>query len=140
MPGAGRQIVETSINRIKRLRKRKATGVKPELVGVDESKILLYRRLMQPHPGPGYCHFPLDRDQEYFAQLTAEKLVTRYKRGRPTLEWVQERPRNEALDCRILAHAALLLWGPERMQRTDPTPPTKPTVRRAAPPRPRLIR
>jgi phage terminase large subunit GpA-like protein len=139
VPGAGRQIVETSVARLKRLRKRKATGVKPELVGVDEAKILLYRRLMQATPGPGYCHFPEDRDEEYFAQLTAEKLVTRYRRGRPMLEWVQERPRNEALDCRVAAHAALLLWGPDKLRRPPAAKKPPPPQTRRAPPRPQRI-
>ncbi len=138
--GTGRQIVETSLTRLKRLRKRPTVGVKPELVGVDEAKIVLYRRLMQTKAGPGYCHFPEDRDQEYFVQLTSEKLVTRYRKGRPILEWVQERPRNEALDCRVLAHAALLLHGLEHLSRPVETPATQQRKVNRRPPQPRMIR
>ena len=134
MPGAGRPIVETGIARLKRLRKRRSIGIKPELVGVDEGKILLYRRLLQESAGPGYCHFPMERDEEYFAQLTAEKLVTRYHKGRPILEWVAMRPRNEALDCRVLAHAALLLYGPEKLNNAPEPPKTRLPISRSRPP------
>jgi phage terminase large subunit GpA-like protein len=107
-----RPIVESGIQRKRRLMRRARDGVKPEIIGVDEAKIVLHRRLAIDRPGPGYCHFPQDRDEEFFYQLTAEKLTTRYVRGRPVLEWVPQRARNEALDCRVYAHAALLLhWG-----------------------------
>lgn len=39
--------------------------------------------------------------------LTAEKKVTKYFKGRPKREWVKIRTRNEALDCRVYATAAL---------------------------------
>jgi phage terminase large subunit GpA-like protein len=51
----------------------------------------------------------MGRSDEYFAQLTAEKLVTRYRKGYKRKEWVQTRPRNEALDCRVYAIAALAI-------------------------------
>ncbi len=111
MPGFGRPIVETGRQRIKRLRKRRIQGVKPELIGVDEAKTVIHRRLQLTRPGPGYCHFPNDRDEEYFAQLTSEKLITRYTKGRPERFWVPIRTRNEALDCRVYDYAALLLYG-----------------------------
>jgi len=76
-------------------------------VGVDGIKELVYSRLKIKEPGPGYCHFPQGRGDEYFAQLTAEKMVTRFKKGYKRREWVQTRPRNEALDCRVYAIAAL---------------------------------
>ena len=41
--------------------------------------------------------------------LTAEKKVTKYFKGRPRREWVKIRTRNEALDCRVYATAALAL-------------------------------
>jgi phage terminase large subunit GpA-like protein len=78
-------------------------------VGVDGIKDLVYSRLRITEPGPGYCHFPIGRSDEYFAQLTAEKLVTRYRKGYKRKEWVQTRPRNEALDCRVYAIAALAI-------------------------------
>jgi phage terminase large subunit GpA-like protein len=58
--------------------------------------------------GPGYCHFPMIRDAEYFKQLTAEAVVTRFHKGRPIREWKKrDSDRNEALDCRVYALAAL---------------------------------
>ncbi len=41
--------------------------------------------------------------------LTAEKKVTRYFKGRPRTEWAKVRTRNEALDCRVYATAALAI-------------------------------
>lgn len=76
-------------------------------VGVDTAKEIHYSRLKITEPGPGYCHFPADRDEEYFKQLTAEKQVTRYHKGFPKREWIKTRTRNEALDVRVYAIAAL---------------------------------
>lgn len=75
-------------------------------IGVDTAKELLYSRLRITEPGPGYCHYPLSRSDEYFRQLTAEKQVTRYHKGFARREFVKVRPRNEALDVRVYAMAA----------------------------------
>lgn len=82
------------------------------LVGVDEAKLTVMRRLAVQTPGPGYCHVPVERETEWFHQLTAEKLLTRYVKGFPVREWHQTRPRNEALDCRVYALAALKIINP----------------------------
>jgi phage terminase large subunit GpA-like protein len=76
-------------------------------VGVDSAKDLLFSRMRIKEVGPGYMHFPLSRSDEYFRQLTAEKLVTRYHKGFARREWVKTRPRNEALDVRVYSMAAL---------------------------------
>jgi phage terminase large subunit GpA-like protein len=76
-------------------------------VGVDTVKRTLMSRFRIQEPGAGYCHFPEGRADEYFRQLTAEKLVTRYHKGFPRLEFVKVRTRNEALDARVYAMAAL---------------------------------
>lgn len=75
-------------------------------VGVDTAKDLLFSRLKIAEEGAGYCHFPLDRPDEYFKQLTAEKIVTRYHKGFARREYVKTRNRNEALDMRVYAMAA----------------------------------
>ena len=75
-------------------------------VGVDSAKELVYSRLKIKEDGAGYCHFPKKYDAEYFMQLTAEKIVTKYHKGFPRREWVKIRPRNEALDCRTYAVAS----------------------------------
>ena len=75
-------------------------------IGVDTAKELHYARLRMDEPGPGYCHFPAKRDDEYFRQLTAEKQVIKYHKGYPTRTWIKTRTRNEALDVRVYAIAA----------------------------------
>lgn len=112
MAGAGKPIVESMTERARRIAKRKSKKARPEIIGTDEAKTVLMRRLKLAIPGAGYCHFPVGRDEEYFKQLTAEQLITRYKKGRPVNEWRQIRPRNEAIDCRVGAHAALLMIDP----------------------------
>jgi phage terminase large subunit GpA-like protein len=61
--------------------------------------------------GAGYCHFPKHYTDEYFKQLTAEKVVKKYHKGFHRREWIKVRPRNEALDCRVYALAALNILG-----------------------------
>jgi len=75
-------------------------------IGVDTAKRTIYSRLRLTS-GEGYIHFGVDFDDEYFLQLTAEKMVTKYRRGFPVMEFVKTRERNEALDCLAYAYAAL---------------------------------
>ena len=96
-------------------RKRSGRGARPVdlfTVGVDEAKVVVQRRLQLPTPGPGYCHFPNTHDAEYFHQLTAERLQTRTVKGFQVREWHKTRDRNEALDCRVYALAALKILNP----------------------------
>jgi phage terminase large subunit GpA-like protein len=86
-----------------------AQRVKLFPVGVDTAKELVYSRLRITEPGAGYCHFPASYDDEYFRQITAEQLVSRYHKGFLRREWQKIRPRNEALDCRVYALAAYSL-------------------------------
>lgn len=73
-------------------------------IGTDGAKDLIYGRLRITEPGPGYMHFPLQYDEEYFRQLTAEKVV--YEKGHR--KWINKPgARNEALDVRVYATAAL---------------------------------
>ncbi len=76
-------------------------------IGTDTAKEVLFSRLRITEPGPGYYHFPASRDKEYFLQLTAEKLVTKYTKGTARREWIKTRSRNEVLDCNVYALAAL---------------------------------
>jgi phage terminase large subunit GpA-like protein len=109
--GFNRPLIEDARRRAQRLRRAGRRGLRVEPLGVDSGKVTIYSRLRQTEPGPGYIHFPDDHafDDEYFAQLTAERLVVKYRFGRPSQEWVQLRPRNEALDCLVYALAALRL-------------------------------
>ena len=90
-------------------------------LGVDTGKALLFQRLQVEEEGPGYCHFPKDEneyirgyDEDYFKGLTAEKQVIRYdKNGMPYFVWILsgETKRNEPLDCRNYAQAAIEISG-----------------------------
>jgi phage terminase large subunit GpA-like protein len=125
--GMGRPLLEDEKKRLQRLRRRHKTGVQVEPVGVDQGKALIYARLKLPVAGKGYIHFPVDAafDDEYFAQLAAEKLVTKIRGGRPHQEWVQTRPRNEALDCKLYSLVAMRLARRSLAALSYPPPTTK---------------
>jgi phage terminase large subunit GpA-like protein len=74
------------------------------LIGVDSAKEKVYARLRVDRPGPGYCHVPLDRPRDWFEMLTAERIVVERGQRKFTLP---AGVRNEALDCRAYAVAAL---------------------------------
>ena len=118
-------------------------------VGVDTAKDLLFARLRIQEPGPGYIHFADSLNDEYFRQLTAEKVVTRFSKGYKKRVWMKLRDRNEALDTAVYCLAAYaiinidvnVLASKIEARTEEPTPvepevePT-PGVRRRAP-RPR---
>ena len=105
--------------------KRKRRGLLVWPVGASFCKSELYGSLRKDKPTDeqmdqgelfpaGYCHFP-KYGEEYFKQLTAERLVTvKDKRGFPHREWRKLRERNEALDCRVYARAAASALGIDR--------------------------
>jgi len=79
-------------------------------VGTFPIKELIFSRLKIQSEGAGYCHFPAGRPDEYYQQLAnSEKIVTKYQKGFPRREFVKTRTRNEALDCRVYAYAALCI-------------------------------
>jgi len=80
-------------------------------VGVDSAKEAIFARLSS-EPEDTTLHFCSDLDEEYFKQLTAEKRVTKFVRGRKTLIWKQIRPRNEALDTLVYNFAAIYILNP----------------------------
>ncbi len=86
-------------------------GVQLWSIGTDTAKSTLYSRLKITTPGPGCYHFPIGIEDDYFIQLTAEKLMTRFVKGFPVHEWVKTGPRNEALDCEVYAYAAAIRAG-----------------------------
>jgi phage terminase large subunit GpA-like protein len=73
------------------------------VIGVDAAKDALFARLRLAEPGPGYLHFPVERDAEFFRQLTAERVVTRFERGRPIRLWQprRESEHNATLDTAV---------------------------------------
>jgi phage terminase large subunit GpA-like protein len=60
-------------------------------------------------------HLPQAIEPEWIKQLVAEQLRTvKDRRGFARQEWAKLRDRNEALDCAVLARAALWLLGADR--------------------------
>lgn len=136
-----RSIVQSKAERQLRMRKSRSKKKPSEIIGIDEAKTILYSRLkLKSNEGatPGYCHFPIreEYDPTHFEQLTAERVVRRLIQGQTTLKWILNYAgqRNEALDCRVYAHAALRLLNPkwtrierkieaEKVEKTDE--PTK---------------
>ena len=92
--------------------KRNKYKIKLFHIGTDTAKLSIYSRLKMEDFGAGYMHFPLERDSEYFAQMCAEEIRTKYTRGYPHRIWRQKRARNEALDCRVNALTALAILNP----------------------------
>jgi len=103
-------------------------------IGVNDAKLIIMRRFKQEAPGKGYCHVPVDRDPEWFHQLTAERLVTRFVRGFPIREWKKTRERNEALDCRVYAYAALKIIDANIAIRLKRLRPASETIEAGEPP------
>ena len=95
-------------------------GLKLWTVSVSTWKADLYRRLWLGRGDadewpPGWVHLPRAIEVEWVKQLVAEQLRTsKDKRGFARQEWAKLRDRNEALDCAVLARAALWLLGADR--------------------------
>lgn len=140
-------------------RKRTGKAKRPVdlyIVGTNNAKAVVMKRFKISEPGAGYCHFPTGREDDYYRQLTAEKAVTKFVKGFPVIEWKKESGRrNEALDCRVYAFAALILTAPQmdklafRMKSTierrrsngtlqPPSPAAEPPSDPAAPPSDKL--
>lgn len=80
------------------------------LIGTDAAKDVIYSRLKVSEPGPMYMHIPDWTTEDYFAQVTAEKVERVQINGRWRRRYTLPRgARNEALDCEVYALAALHL-------------------------------
>ena len=125
--------------RRKRTARRMMYGKPPEILGVDSIKRTIYHLLNAAPGSPGYCHFPQGRSDEYYQQITAERLIATQERGkRPTMRWVKIHTANEALDCRGYAYAALLMSG-VKLVKPKPKPQKPEAEKHATPARPRWI-
>ena len=78
-------------------------------VGSDTAKEFIYTRLKSENKT---IHFPATVDVEYFKQLTSEKRVIKYVRGKKTFKWVKKTTRNEALDTMVYGIAAMYILKP----------------------------
>lgn len=82
--------------------------VKQFTIGTSTAKTVIFARLKIEDYGPGYMHFNMLCDEEYFRQLTAEKEVPVYEKGvLKRKQWIKTRARNEALDLEVYALAGL---------------------------------
>jgi len=93
-----------------------AGNVPLRIIGTDAIKRTLFSRLKLEAPGPGYMHFPLSVDEEYFLQLTAESLIKIRDKGEVKFLWKKNRERNESLDAAVYANAALMALNPDLEQ------------------------
>lgn len=109
MAGEGRPILG-------RPSKRSKAKIPLYPVGTVAAKDMIFSRLRIQSPGPGYIHLPRWSGREYLEGLTAEKVVTRFHKGRPTRSYEKLRPRNEPLDLEVYALAALLALGPATLE------------------------
>jgi phage terminase large subunit GpA-like protein len=75
--------------------------------GTEAAKDAIFAALKVKHYGPGYCHFPDHYQSEYFKQLTAEKRIEKFEKGRIEVRYVPIRARNEALDMRVYGYFAM---------------------------------
>lgn len=100
------------------------------ILGVDEGKTSIVSALKEKEVGPRYMHFPEDDidvetgeiincrgyDRNYFQGLLSERQVLKKSRGgglKYTWEKVSEHARNEALDTRNYAQAAMEILKPD---------------------------
>lgn len=95
----------------KRPSRTRKSGTNFYMVGVSAAKDIIYKRLARVGPaaeGAGACHFGEDWDQERFEQLTVEVKRIKFLHGHGVPYWWKpDGARNEALDCRVYAYAAL---------------------------------
>lgn len=113
-------------------------------LGVDTGKQIIMDSLEVQTPGPNYSHFPLNPDAGYdygyFSGLLSEHLVMSATATKNTWRWekLPGHVRNEALDCRNYALAALKILNPplqkikeQRLRNPDQVQP-KPKKKRPA--------
>jgi len=90
-----------------------AGNVPLRIIGTDAIKRTILSRLKLEAPGPGFMHFSMSADEEYFKQLTAESLIKIREKGEVKFIWKKNRERNEGLDCRVYGYAALIALNPD---------------------------
>jgi phage terminase large subunit GpA-like protein len=93
-----------------------AGNVPLRIIGTDAIKRTLFSRLKLEAPGPGFMHFPMTVDEEYFLQITAESLIKIRDKGEVKFLWKKNRERNESLDAAVYANAALMALNPNLEQ------------------------
>jgi phage terminase large subunit GpA-like protein len=92
-------------------RKRTENGVYLTMIGTDTAKEVVNDRLKIMEPGEGYVHWPVsdEFDEEYFKQLTNERRVVKFERGRRVMKWDAGGRRQEPFDTAVYNLAAIRL-------------------------------
>ncbi len=116
VPVTGPQLIDVTAGGRKIVR-----GGKLWTVATATFKSEFYRMLRHAMPidgedfPAGYVHIPAWAPADLVQQMVAEQMVTaRDRRGFEKREWRKVRARNEALDCRVYARAALWVVGADR--------------------------
>lgn len=88
-------------------------GAEVWLIGADTAKSLIYSRLGNDnHEVDGYVHLSKYLSDQFFDQLTSEKLDIQQRKGFPHYVWVlPPGKRNEVLDCTVGAKVAAYKLG-----------------------------
>ena len=109
----GKPVISTASRQDVNFRGEKVkNGVSLWSIGTDVAKGTIYNRLKLIEAGHGFVHFPIGLPDEFYKQLTAEKLITKYnKQGFPVQEWMKTRERNDVLDCFVYCYASALKAG-----------------------------
>lgn len=98
----------------------KHAGISLYPVGVDGAKTEFLRsQIHEKEHGPGFVHLPDWIKTDQLEQFVAEKRTRRIHKGAVIYEWMKKSPdiRNEALDCRVYARAALEMLGPKFLRK-----------------------
>lgn len=134
--GMTREEIDRDLRAVrKRQARRRRYGKPPEIVGVDQIKLTIFHALNAVKGQANYCHFPVNRSEEYFLQLAGERLVvTSGKNRRPERHWVPVHNATEALDCRVYAYAAMLLSAKDLRPTAAPVKPAPVKARTDEPP------
>jgi phage terminase large subunit GpA-like protein len=92
--------------------RRSKSGGRLVNLQVDVAKATLFSRLTLIENVPGKMHFQFERDMEWYRQLCSEHLVAHTSAAQTYKRFeLIGKSRNEALDCRVYAMAALGLLG-----------------------------
>ncbi|WP_215508389.1 phage terminase large subunit family protein [Peptoniphilus sp. EMRHCC_23] len=88
------------------------------VLGVDQGKATIISRLKINFEGDGYCHFPMKKEtgynEDFFEGITSESMRIVTKKGVRKVTWVKRSGvRNEPLDCRNYATAAMEIFNPD---------------------------
>lgn len=89
------------------------------MIGTDTAKDWLYNRF-KLLDGPGAQHFSKDLPSEYYDQLTVERKIRRFIKGREITDWTKAKSdRNEVLDLTVYSLAMAHYMGLHRFQQAD---------------------